>query len=107
MTTATEPVGCVAAATHVLGDKWSPLLLRFFLNEPTVRFCQLQDLTNGINPRTLSARLSRLEQDGIIIKLSSDNSNRCEYSLTPKGRDLLPILRDMQSWSEKYASSSS
>ncbi len=57
MATAVQPIGCVDAATEILGDKWTPLLLRFFINEPTLRFCQLQDLTDGINPRTLSARL--------------------------------------------------
>jgi DNA-binding HxlR family transcriptional regulator len=102
MITATERVGCVAHATRILGDKWTPILLRYFMNEPTLRFCQLQDLADGINPRTLSARLTSLEQDGIIEKLSSDNSNRCEYCLTSKGKDLLPILRDMQIWGEKY-----
>lgn len=102
MVTATEPVGCVAHATRILGDKWTPILLRYFMNEPTLRFCQLQDLADGINPRTLSARLTSLEQDGIIEKLSSDTSNRCEYCLTSKGKDLLPILRDMQLWGEKY-----
>lgn len=103
MTTATQPVGCVAHATKILGDKWTPILLRYFLNEPTLRFCQLQDLADGINPRTLSARLTSLEQDGIIEKLSSDMTSRCEYCLTEKGKDLLPILRDMQIWGEKYA----
>ena len=96
------PVGCVKAATEILGDKWTPLLLRFFINENKVRFCQLQDLTEGINPRTLSARLDRLEQKGIILKTTPAGSSRCEYSLTAKGKDLLPIIVDMGSWSSKY-----
>jgi DNA-binding HxlR family transcriptional regulator len=102
MNTTVEQVGCVQAATDVLGDKWTPLLLRCFLNEDTVRFCQLQDLTGGINPRTLSARLASLEQSGIIEKIPS-NGSRCDYRLTEKGHDLLPILRDMQAWGEKHA----
>ena len=102
MNTTAERVGCVQAATDIIGDKWTPLLLRFFLNEETVRFCQLQDMAGGINPRTLSARLTSLEQSGIIRKLPS-SSNRCEYQLTEKGQGLLPILRDMQAWGEKYA----
>ncbi len=95
-------VGCVKAATEILGDKWTPLLLRFFINENKVRFCQLQDSADGINPRTLSARLDRLEQEGIILKTTTTGSSRCEYSLTAKGRDLLPIIIDMESWSSKY-----
>jgi len=100
---ATETIGCVKAATKILGDKWTPQLLRFFVNEDSVRFCQIQDLVVGINPRTLSARLDSLEQQGIIEKVVPLDKSRCEYRLTPKGKELTPILRDMQTWSERYA----
>lgn len=95
-------IGSVDAATDIIGDKWTPRLLRFFLDENTVRFCQLQDMTGDINPRTLSARLVKLEEQGIILKRPTSPS-RCEYELTEKGRDLLPILTQMHSWSAKYA----
>lgn len=98
-----ETIGCVKAATKILGDKWTPQLLRFFVNEESVRFCQIQDLVEGINPRTLSARLDSLEQEGIIEKVITTDTSRCEYRLTQKGRDLTPILRDMQLWSSRYA----
>ncbi len=100
---ATETIGCVKAATKILGDKWTPQLLRFFINEESVRFCQIQDLVEGINPRTLSARLDSLEQEGIIEKVTAPEKSRCEYRLTQKGKELTPILRDMQSWSERFA----
>ena len=100
---ADQSVGCIKAATTILGDKWTPQLLRFFINEETVRFCQIQDLVGGINPRTLSARLDHLEEQGIIVKSHSGSTSRCEYSLTPKGKDLLPVLRSMEEWSAKYA----
>ena len=100
MTTAT--IGCVKAATEILGDKWTPQLLRFFVNEEVVRFCQLQDLVGGINPRTLSARLASLEENDIITKLATTTPSRCEYTLTQKGKDLLPVLQSMQAWSDKY-----
>lgn len=102
MTAVKQAVGCVEAATEVLGDKWTPVLLRFFINEEKVRFCQLQDLANGINPRTLSARLDHLEQHGIISKAATTSMSRCEYSLTDKGRDLMPIIIGMEAWSNKY-----
>jgi DNA-binding HxlR family transcriptional regulator len=103
MQTEVQTVGCLKAATEILGDKWTPQLLRYFINEESVRFCQLQDLVGGINPRTLSARLSSLEESGVVEKLSSDTSSRCEYRLTQKGLDLMPVLKDMQTWSDKYA----
>ncbi len=101
--TATSQIGCVKAATKIIGDKWTPQLLRFFVNEESVRFCQIQDLVEGINPRTLSARLDDLEQQGIIEKVTAPEKSRCEYRLTQKGKELTPILRDMQAWSEQYA----
>ncbi|HRF28618.1 MAG TPA: helix-turn-helix domain-containing protein [Candidatus Saccharibacteria bacterium] len=97
-----QTVGCLDQATQILGDKWTPRLLRFFINNDSVRFCQLQELAGDINPRTLSARLVKLEKSGIIIKRPL-LGNRCEYELTTKGRDLLPILEHMNNWSEKYA----
>lgn len=97
-----EQIGCVKAATRILGDKWTPQLLRFFINEETVRFCQIQDLVEGINPRTLSARLDHLEAEGIITKNATTSDSRCEYRLTTKGHDLMPILKDMQAWSDHY-----
>ena len=98
-----ETIGCVKEATRILGDKWTPQLLRFFINEETVRFCQIQDLVEGINPRTLSTRLDSLEQEGIIEKITAPQKSRCEYRLTEKGQALTPILHDMEQWSHKYA----
>ncbi|MFZ1361244.1 MAG: helix-turn-helix domain-containing protein [Candidatus Saccharimonadales bacterium] len=97
-----ESIGCIDAAATILGDKWTPQLLRYFLSKETVRFCQIQELVGGINPRTLSSRLSQLEQQQIIAKVHHTSNGRCEYQLTPKGRDLLPILRSMEQWSVKY-----
>ncbi|MFI5212814.1 MAG: winged helix-turn-helix transcriptional regulator [Candidatus Saccharimonadales bacterium] len=102
MMTATNTIGCVKAATDIIGDKWTPQLLRFFANEETVRFCQLQDMVGGINPRTLSARLTNLEASDIIEKTATSSAARCEYRLTKKGQGLLPIIRDMETWSAQY-----
>jgi len=96
-------VTCVQTATKILGDKWTPILLGVLANQQAVRFCELQTFANGINPRTLSARLQTLEEHGIIDK-QPIGSNRYDYQLTPKGRDLLPVLRDMEKWGNKYSS---
>jgi DNA-binding HxlR family transcriptional regulator len=85
---------CVGAAVAILGDKWTPHLIRA-LSEGPLGFCALQGAAGGINPRTLSARLDTLEVHGIVAK--SDT-----YSLTSKGRDLLPILQSMADWGAKH-----
>lgn len=102
MKSAAEKIGCVDSATEILGNKWTPQLLRYFINEESVRFCQIQDLVGGINPRTLCARLEQLEAAGIIVKHVPESGGRSEYQLTEKGRDLMPVLETMQSWSSKY-----
>ncbi len=97
--------GCVVLATKILGDKWTPRLLFALGNCKTLRFCQLQDQTDNINPRTLSKRLIDLEGSGIINKIVfSEIPPHTEYSLTEKGKALLPILKKMAEWGAKYAS---
>ncbi|GAC1391822.1 MAG: hypothetical protein NVSMB46_05740 [Candidatus Saccharimonadales bacterium] len=96
---------CVSAAVAVLGDKWTPRLIRA-LSDKTLRFCQLQAEAGGVNPRTLSARLSSLEAQNIIKKQNFvDLPTRSEYTLTDKGRELIPIIECMATWSSKYSSS--
>lgn len=91
-------VGCVKEATRILGDKWTPQLIRSFINNPSLRFCQIESLVEGISPRTLSARLTSLESEGIIDRIATADTSRCEYRLTKRGRELEPILRAMNDW---------
>lgn len=94
--------GCVAAAMQIIGNKWTALLLRD-LAGGAKRFSQLEQSVAGINPRTLSQRLDDLEQHGIIRKQSfATVPPHVEYSLTSKGQDLIPVLRQMAAWGDKY-----
>ncbi len=73
------------------------------LAEQDQRFNALQDKAGGINPRTLSARLVKLENAGIVTRISHDEQpSYTSYSLTKKGRDLIPILEQMARWGDKY-----
>jgi DNA-binding HxlR family transcriptional regulator len=95
---------CIATAASIVSSKWTPQLIYALAND-VHRFSELQKETGGINPRTLSARLDELEAAGIIAKHSfAEVPPRVEYSLTQKGRDLIPILERMVEWGEKYAS---
>lgn len=91
-----EPVeGCIASAMRVLGRKWSALILRDLHSGPK-HFCELEHSIEKITPRVLSQRLNDLE-DQQIIKLVDGS-----YSLTNKGIDLIPTLKQMASWGSKY-----
>jgi DNA-binding HxlR family transcriptional regulator len=98
-----EPkVGCIASAMQIIGNKWTALILRD-LATCEHRFCELEKSVGNINPRTLSQRLDELERHGIITKQSfAEVPPRTEYRLTDKGRDLIPTLRQMATWGEKY-----
>jgi DNA-binding HxlR family transcriptional regulator len=103
VTTPIEPkVGCIAAAMEIIGNKWTALILRDLFSGPK-RFCELEKSVGSINPRTLSQRLDSLKDHGIINKQSyAEVPPRTEYSLTPKGEDLLPILEQMATWGTKH-----
>jgi len=105
----TQPIetktGCIGAAMQVIGNKWTALILRDLFGGPK-RFCELGRSVGNINPRTLSQRLDDLEKQGIITKQSfAEVPPRCEYTLTKKGEDLLPILEQMAAWGTKHHNS--
>lgn len=98
-----EPrVGCIAAAMAVIGNKWTALILRDLAAGPK-RFGELEKSVGSINPRTLSQRLDDLEAHAIITKkIYAEMPPRIEYTLTQKGLDLIPVLKQMATWGTKY-----
>jgi DNA-binding HxlR family transcriptional regulator len=51
----------------------------------------------------LSVRLKELERAGIVTRRQyAEIPARVEYSLTPRGRDLAPIIAEMARWSERW-----
>ncbi|HUD06294.1 MAG TPA: helix-turn-helix domain-containing protein [Candidatus Saccharimonadales bacterium] len=94
--------GCIANAMQIMGNKWTALILRDLTKGP-IRFHEIEESVQGINPRTLSKRLDDLESYGIITKQSfAEVPPRVEYTLTKKGQDLIPILKQMANWGERY-----
>jgi len=89
---------------QIVGNKWTALILRDLFSGPK-RFCELEKSVGNINPRTLSQRLDDLEAYGIITKESfAEVPPRTEYTLTQKGQDLRPVLKQMAAWGTKYCS---
>lgn len=82
----------------MIGDQWSLLILReLFFQEPR-RFRDLEDLL-GISPNTLSARLKKLEDAGIIRRqMYSAHPPRADYLLSDAGRALGPVLDALFDW---------
>ena len=94
--------GCIASAMEIVGNKWTALILRDLFGGAK-RFGELEKSVGHINPRTLSKRLAVLEDNGIISKqVFAESPPHSEYSLTPKGEELLPIIQGMSKWGAKY-----
>ncbi len=96
--------GCpVGALIERLSGKWTLLILRELDLNGTRRFNELQGALAGISPRTLSARLKALEKIKVVSKKKfNETPPRVEYSLTPKGLDLIGCFGRLNDWVKKH-----
>lgn len=98
-----ESMDCSVARTlAVIGDAWTLLVIRDAFRGVT-RFDEFQaDL--GIARNVLSHRLRLLVREGILERRQySQHPPRFEYRLTPKGRDLYPIILSLLRWGDRWA----
>lgn len=95
----TKLLGCpVARTAEIIGNKWTPLILRD-LSKGRFRFGELQRSLVGISPKTLSERLKRLEEWGLVDRTCfAEVPPRVEYTLTAKGTALLPVIDCMRAY---------
>jgi DNA-binding HxlR family transcriptional regulator len=94
----------VARALDVFGERWSLLIVRDLSRKGPLRFQDLGQGLPGLAPNTLSARLKTLEGQGVIAtRLYERHPPRYEYFLTDKGKALVPVLKAMYAWGERYA----
>ena len=82
-----------------VGDKWSMLVLFTLEGQPSIRFKELQRSIPDISQKILTATLKMLEVDGLINREAfPEVPPRVEYSLTEKGKSLLPLIDALLSW---------
>jgi DNA-binding HxlR family transcriptional regulator len=92
----------VCATADIICGKWTILVIRD-LAEGNARFCELERSLEGISPRTLSLRLRALEEQGIVARRTyPEVPPRVEYSLTPKGQALAPLIEDMRRYGREW-----
>ena len=90
MCTKKELPACpVETALTMISDKWKVLILR--------------DLLTGVSQKVLTSQLREMEENGLVErKAYPEVPPRVEYSLTPLGRSLQPIMDAMRVWGEQY-----
>lgn len=76
----------------LLGDYWTLRLLDA-LRGDTLRYCQLQREVDNLNPVTLTNRLKKLEEAGLVER-HDDTADKAAvtYQLTDRGRQALPVI---------------
>jgi DNA-binding HxlR family transcriptional regulator len=83
----------VQRAAQVLDGKWTILVLRDLMGG-TKRYSELQRSLVGISPRLLADRLKALEAQGLLTRTAfATVPPTTEYSLTPQGQTLLPVVQ--------------
>lgn len=93
--------GCaVEAAMALIDGKWKSVIL-FHLSDGTLRFNELRRAIPGVTQRMLTNQLRELEADGLIERqVYPQVPPKVEYSLSPLGRSLQPVLVALQTWGE-------
>ena len=92
----------VCRTAEVISGKWTLLIIRD-LADSSLRFCELERSLEGISPRTLSLRLRALEEQGIVERHTfPEVPPRVEYSLTPKGMAIAPLIEDMRRYGRQW-----
>ncbi len=96
-------MGCpIEAVLDLIGGKWKGVVL-FHLLDGTLRFNELRKRLSGITQRMLTRQLRELEESEIILrKVYAQVPPRVEYSLSPKGESLKPVIRSLQLWGENH-----
>ncbi|MDE1829607.1 MAG: helix-turn-helix transcriptional regulator [Thaumarchaeota archaeon] len=86
-----------------MGKKFTIHIIRNMTQLGQSRFNEFLESIEGINPKTLSARLREMEKNGIIEKrIYPGTPVKIEYAMTKKGHALKPILEAMAAYSMQY-----
>ena len=85
----------------MIGGKYKILIVYFLINQ-TLRYSELQRMLPQASPKMLAQQLKELERDGLVHREEYPQiPPKVEYSLTERGKSLIPILDQMCEWGEK------
>ena len=101
---AKKVVACpVESAIEIIGGRWKVLILQELFGGVR-RFSELHRALSGVSHRTLTQQLRELESHGIVRrKVHRQIPPKVEYSLTPLGETLKPVLAALHDWANDYS----
>ena len=90
------------ATMEIIGGKYKGVIIGHLINK-TLRYSELQKLISHATPKMLIQQLKELEADGIINrKLYPVVPPKTEYSLTERGKKLIPAIVELNKWGINY-----
>jgi len=93
----------VATTVRLIGNKWKLLIIRNLIYEEKQRFSDFLKTIPAISKKVLTDNLRALESDGLINReIFAEVPPRVEYSLSPLGNSLKPVLDAMSEWGTDY-----
>lgn len=89
----------VHQALNLLASKWLLLILLALMQRPK-RNSELQRQIRGVSPKMLAQSLRQLEANGLVHRqVFAEVPPHVEYSLTPFGESIAPLLAELCDWS--------
>ena len=87
---------------EVLHGKWKVHLL-VFMARGVHRHGRLFACLPGVSKKVMTDTLRTLEHDGVVARrIFAEVPVRVEYSLTPKGRALEPVVHKLKAWAREW-----
>ena len=99
-----EEYHCALDVTmNFIAGKWKTVVL-WYLRKDKKRYNELRKLIPDITEKMLSLQLKQLEKDGIVLrKVYAEVPPKVEYSLTPFGKTLIPVVEAIAKWGRSLA----
>lgn len=87
----------------IIAGKYKMIILYWLAEYKTViRYNELKRCIGAISHKTLSITLKELESDKLIMRTEYPQiPPKVEYSLTERGKSLIPVLNMMCEWGSK------
>lgn len=87
----------------IFGGKWKPRIIYTLASEDSMRYGDIKRELVNLSDTVLSSSLKELVADSIVNRRQHDTiPPKVEYSLSDKGRTVVPILQSICAWSGQY-----
>lgn len=97
-----DPICPAEKTAKLIGGRWKIVIL-WYLFQGVKRFSELQRALTGVTQKVLTQQLRDMERDGIVARtVYAQVPPRVEYSVTPLGMSLKPVVEAMHRWGVEH-----